>query len=219
MKSVKQRVIAMTKRSDSVLSEVMERLGRVEDDPLRTAFLVRGIMALLQIAERLDQGELGQAVASSNDATALLTALAQPSAVGFFAATDPLMPARIRGLQAREDLLAVEGGTLSAEAVGARLHISRQAVDKRRAAGKLLAVEIGRRGYLYPAWQLAENGAVPGIEELLALLAGHSPLAKVRFFVSGNLYLNGDRPLDRLRGGDLEAVRHAARTFGEQSSA
>lgn len=205
-------------RASRALAEATERLQPFEDDPLRAAFLARGIDALTRVAERLDQGELGLAVASSSNEGTLVTALTQPSAVGLFAVADPLTPARLRGLQARDALLAAEGGTLRAEQVGALLHISRQAVDKRRAAGKLLAVEIGRRGYLYPAWQFADEGVLPGLEEILSLLAAHPPLAKLRFFLSGSLRLQGDRPLDRIRGGDLDPVKRAARTFGEQGA-
>ena len=207
-------------RPPTALAEAAGRLSAFERDPLRAAFLARGIDALTEVAERLDRGELGKAVASSSNAATLVTGLTQPSAIGLFSAVDPLTPARLRGLKARDALLAAEGGTLSTEEVGALLHMSRQAVDKRRAAGKLLAAEIGRRGYLYPAWQFADGGGVlPGMEEILALLAEHPPLAKLRFFLSGNLRIDGERPLDRLRHGDLEPVRRAARTFGEQGAA
>jgi|HubBroStandDraft_6_1064221.scaffolds.fasta_scaffold1132495_1 hypothetical protein len=206
-------------KSSTALADIVGQLHQFEGEPLRAAFLARGIDALTKIAERLDKGELGRAVAASSNEATLLTALTQPGAVGLFSAADPLTPARIRGLRARDALLAAEGGTLGAEDVGALLHISRQAVDKRRAAGKLLAVEIGRRGYLYPAWQFAEDGVLSGLEEILALLVEHPSLARLRFFLSGSLRLAGDRPLDRLRRGDIAAVRRAARTFGEQGAA
>lgn len=210
----------MAKHPSTALAEATGRLHGFEDDPLRAAFLARGIDALAKVAERLDQSELGRAVASPSNEATLVTALMQPNAAGLFAADDPLTPARLRGLQARDAMLAAEGGTLSAERVGALLHISRQAVDKRRAAGKLLAVEIGRRGYLYPVWQLSDaSDVLPGLEEILALLAEHPPFAKLRFFLSGNHRLAGDRPLDRLRRGDLKPVRRAAQAFGEQGAA
>lgn len=179
-------------RVTSAFATVAGRLEPFEHDPLRFAFLVRGIEALTVLAERLDQTELGTVVASSSDAATLVSALTQPSTVGLFSATDPLAPARLRGIQARDTLLAAEGGTLGAEQVGTLLHVSRQAVDKRRLAGKLLAVETGRRGYRYPVWQFVDSGVLPGLEETLALLAEHPPFAKLRFFVSGNVSLGGD---------------------------
>ncbi|WP_437728573.1 hypothetical protein [Sorangium sp. So ce861] len=206
-------------RDSSALAEIAERLHQFDGEPLRVAFLARGIDALTQVAERLDPRELGEVVASPSNADALVTALTQPSAVGLFSAADPLMPARLRGLQARDALLAAEGGALSAEEAGEALRLSPQAIEARRAAGRLLAVSTGRRGHLYPAWQFADDGVLPGLEEILALLDDHPALAKVRFFLSGNHRLDGDRPLDRLRRGDLDPVRLAARTFGEQGAA
>ncbi|KYF66317.1 hypothetical protein [Sorangium cellulosum] len=206
-------------RNSSALADIAERLHQFDGEPLRVAFLARGIDALTQVAARLDQSELGEVVASPSNADALLTALAQPSAVGLFSAADPLTPARLRGLQARDALLAAEGGTLTAEDVGEVLHLSPDAIEARRAAGRLLAVDVGRRGHLYPAWQFADEGVLPGFEEILALLAEHPPLAKMRFFLSGNHRLDGERPLDRVRRGDLDAVRRAARTFGEHGAA
>jgi hypothetical protein len=127
--------------------------------------------------------------------------------------------ARLRGVRAREGLLATEGGMLGAEKVAALLGISPAAVNKRRAAGKLLAVEVGRRGYQYPAWQLADGRVLGGMEQILGLLAEHPPLARLRFFLSGNDRLGGRRPLDLLRKGETAPVRKAARTFGEQGAA
>jgi hypothetical protein len=206
-------------RASSALSDVATRLHQFERDPMRAALLARGIDALIKIAERLDQDELGRAVAAPSNETTLITALTQPSLIGLFASADPLAPARLRGVQARDALLAAEGGTLRAEEVSARLHISRQAVDKRRAAGKVLALEIGRRGYLYPAWQFADDGVLPGLEEVLALLVEHPPLAKLRFFLSSDLRLDGERPLDRLRRSEIESVKRSARVFAEQGAA
>ncbi len=206
--------------SAAVLAEAAGRLQPFQDDPLRAAFLARSVDVLTKVAARLDLGELGRAVASASNEATLVTALMQPGAAGLFAAADPLTPARLRGLQARDEILAAEGGTLGGEEVGALLHISRQAVDKRRATGKLLAVEIGRRGYLYPAWQFTDEGGVlAGLEDVLPLLAEEPPFARLRFFLSGNRRLRGERPLDRLRRGELEPVLRAARMFGEQGAA
>jgi hypothetical protein len=57
------------------------------------------------------------------------------------------------------------------------------------------------------------------LEEILALLEEHPPFAKLRFFLSGNLRLGKERPLDRLRRGDVVPVCRAARTFVEQGAA
>jgi len=188
------------------------------DEPLRARFLDRGKAVLENLAARLDASELNKALAIHSDATALLTALSQPGAIGMFE-KDALRPARLRGLQARDALLAAEGGTLAADQVAKLLSVSVPTVEKRRAAGKLIALEVPRRGPLFPAWQFEGGGLLPGMEEILKLLADHPPLAQMRFFLSGSRRLGGERPLDLLRRGELEPVRRAARTFGEHGAA
>jgi hypothetical protein len=67
--------------------------------------------------------------------------------------------ARLRGIEAKRRIVVEDGGLLGAEKVGEILTISRQAVEKRRKAGKLMGVSLGR-GYGYPAWQLSERGTL-----------------------------------------------------------
>jgi len=132
---------------------------------------------------------------------------------------DPLAKARMRGALAQRELLAADGGALTGAEMASLLGVSRQAVDKRRKARQLLAVELPRRGYLYPAWQVSEAGVVPGFVEVLAVLRTHDAWAQARFFVTGNVRLGGKKPIDRLRRGDLEAVLRAARMFDEHGAA
>ncbi len=135
------------------------------------------------------------------------------------AATDPMRKARLRGVLAQRELLDADGGALSAADMADALGITRQAVDKRRKAGQILALEVGKRGYLYPAWQLGEGRLVKGLAEALAALSADSPWAAARFFVSGNYRLRGRRPIDILRKGDVDAVVAAAEMFGEHGAA
>jgi choline dehydrogenase-like flavoprotein len=121
-----------------------------------------------------------------------------------------------RGRRAMSEALKAEGGTLSGQELAALLGVSPRIIEERRAAGQLLALEVGRHGERYPAWQVREGKLLPGMEEILALLPQHDPFARVCFFVRGTPWLSGERPLDRLRrGGDLDPLRRAARTYGE----
>jgi len=133
-------------------------------------------------------------------------------------ARDPLLKARVRAVLAQRELLDADGGTLSAAEIAEVLGITRQAVDKRRNAGQLLALEAAKRGYLYPAWQLGDRGLLEGFPEVLAVLAA-PPWAAARFFLSGNHRLGGRRPIDVLRKGHVEAVLAAAEMFGEHGAA
>ena len=108
-----------------------------------------------------------------------------------------------------------EGGVLGVADVAKRLRMSRQAVNKRRDAGQLLGIEVGRRGFLYPAWQLTDAGTLAGLPHVLAALGGAPPWAALRFFLSGSHRLSGKRPLDLLRAGKVETVVRAARAFDE----
>jgi hypothetical protein len=134
--------------------------------------------------------------------------------------SDPLAIARLRGRVAMREVLSQEGGALTASQVAEVLGISRQAVDKRRKGGQLLALTLPRRGLLYPAWQFGETGAtLPGFVEVLEALGDHDEWAQARFFLNGSDRLGGKRPLDCLREGDLDPVLQAARAFGEHGAA
>lgn len=196
----------------------MNDLQKFESQPLRARFLARSIGALAKIAERLDQRELTTAMASPTAGSALFSALTRPGGDQILEG-GPLTAARLRGVHARDALLAAEGGRRARERRCRRAaRVSRQAVDKRRTSGKLLALELGRRGFRYPAWQLGDGDLLPEIEEILKLLDVHLPIAQMRFFLSGDHALGGERPLDLLRRGDLARIRRAARVFGDQRS-
>jgi hypothetical protein len=198
----------------SPLREAMRALTSSSGNPLKVLFLERIVPAVADLADRLDASELQRAIAGDSRADTLLLALSQPGAIGFVRPeVDAFARARVRGLQRRDELLAAEGGTLTTEAVARHLRLTPQAVHKRRNAGKLLALELGRRGLRFPAWQFADEGVLPGFEETLRALDDAPPLAIVRFFLSGNARLAGKRPLDRLRRGGTAPVIAAAQAF------
>lgn len=123
---------------------------------------------------------------------------------------DPLAEARLRGIVAQEALAA---DSYSAAEVAELLGISRQAVDKRRVEGKLLALDPPKRGNRYPSWQFGDRGVVEGLEQVLTALEGHDAWARARFMTSSNARLGGKTPIARLRSGDVAAVVRAAETF------
>ena len=123
---------------------------------------------------------------------------------------DPLASARLRGLAMRHEILQRECGTFSTEHVAAHLGLSRQAVDKRRRAGRLIGLSVGRRGYAYPAWQFGQAGVIPGLEVALTSLSVHDPWMRAAFFLSGDPRLDGATPLEELRRGNVDAVQRAA---------
>lgn len=202
-----------------VLSDAIGRVMQAGDRPMRAAFLARALNALARLTPELGERALGQAAGAPSDYAVLLYSLEDPAAVGVLQAEDPLIEARLRGLTMRERLVQAEGGVLRVEQVAKHLGLTRQAVDKRRRSGKLLALDTGRRGYAYPSWQLGPRGTLPGFEQILADLNVQDPWMQVAFFLSGDPRLNGATPLEELRRGNVEGVRRAARGYGEHGAA
>jgi hypothetical protein len=127
--------------------------------------------------------------------------------------------ARVRGAKIGKHLLAVEGQPLSAAEVCKHLQRSAADVEGMRTAGRLLAVEAEKKGHVFPSWQFAENGLLPGIEEVLGELKNLSPWTQLQFFLNADLRLDGASPLEELRNGKVADVRRAARNYGEQGAA
>ena len=198
------------------LVEAAGRAIRAGTKPGQAAFLARALNALARLLPEIDERAWGDAAGAPSDYAALLRALEQPEAVAVLGREDPLAPARLRGLCATEQLLQQEGGTVSATDAASLLGISRQAVDKRRRAGRLLGLPLGRRGYAYPVWQCARGRALPGLEAVLAELDDRDPWMQIIFFLNPHSRLDDETPLAKLRHGDLESVKEVAGWYGEQ---
>ncbi len=209
--------IATTTPTDT-LEATSELWQVVSDQQGKDDAVARILAAVTNLAKSTSNHHLNQVLGASSDFSVLLRLLNQPETMALLMERDPLAPARLRGLQVRERLLASEGGTLTAEEAAQILGVSRQAIDNRRKRGGLLAVQLGRRGYRYPAWQFSADGVLPGLRETLKALADYSPWIQLAFLRNDNGWLDGRRPLDALRAGDVGAVLNAARQYGEQSA-
>jgi len=130
-----------------------------------------------------------------------------------------LATARARGAKIGKQLLAVEGRPLRAAEVCKLLHKTAAEVEGMRTAGRLLAVEAENKGHVFPSWQFAENGLLPGFEEVLGDLKILIPWTQLQFFLNADLRLKGASPLEELRKGNVADVRRAARNYGEQGAA
>jgi hypothetical protein len=211
-------VIVLPRPANRSLAEAMARVADAGEEPLRAAFLARSLNALARLAPRLEAGALGEAVGRRSDYGVLLRALEEPGAVAALEEDDPLAEARLRGLEMQEQILRAEGGTLTVQKVARRLGITRQAVDKRRRAGRLLALPVGQHRYAYPAWQFGPEGILPGFEDAMADFFEIGVWTRAAFFLGGNTYLDGKRPLDELRLGNIAAVRRAASALGQHGA-
>ncbi len=189
-------------------------------DGMEEAFVTRIARILPQIARQMPRGRLMNAVTAPTDIEVLFRALQEPSALGtgLTPEPDPLIEAMLRGVTMKRDMLQAEGGTLPARELADFLGISIQALNKRRERGQVFWLEKGA-GFCYPAFQIHEKGLLPGITAVLGAFTVADPWMRVHFMLTGDARLDGARPLDRLRAGDIEAVAHAAAAFGTHGAA
>jgi hypothetical protein len=205
-------------RRSAAAEKPLEEFVTLTKDPVRGPFVQRSLTAIADVAKCMQPSELRDAASRSTNLDALVSGLLKPGSIGLLRAIDPLVPAKLRGLRARDELLGAEGGTLGVAEVAALLGITRQAVNKRREARKLIGVEMGRRGFRYPAWQFASGTTLTGLEDVLATLGDVPALSTIRFFLSGSHRLGGKRPLDLLRKKNIATVLVAAKAFGEHGA-
>jgi hypothetical protein len=189
---------------------------RASAEPEQAAFFARALTALVRLAPAIGRRAVGDAAGAPSEFDVLYRALSRPEAVAVLGATDPLAGQCAEGLGTKERLLRAEGGTVSATEAARLLGLSRQAVDKRRRAGRLIGLSVGRRGYAYPCWQFRDGQPLPGLEAVVAELDGDDPWEWVIFFLNPLERLNGETPLAWLRQGRVEEVRRVASWFGEQ---
>jgi len=133
---------------------------------------------------------------------------------------EKLARAQVRGLGARQQLAEAEGGSWSSEDVARLLQISKTAVLKRLAAGRLLAWREERlQAARFPRWQFDDHGQVlDGLEDVLEILNRDGRLdawAKILFFLQEKPSLGDRRPLDLLREGKVKEVSIAAEAYAE----
>jgi hypothetical protein len=202
----------------SSFDEATARVRGLAREPVRRIFLTRMLNATAWLVRELDAPALSEAAAQRTDYSVLLRALEAPEIVESLASDDPLAEARLSGLRSKAFLAQAEGGTLSAEETANVLGLTRQGVDRRRRAGRLLALTLGRRGYRYPIWQFADQGMLPGMEETLAALDSFGEWSQVSWFINPNMDLDGRSPLSLLREGRVEPVVRAAHRYGEMGT-
>jgi hypothetical protein len=205
--------------SPAVTAIFDEMAGRRNVRPLDRVFLERGIRGLVSLTLNMESNAVEAAVAETDDLEVLIKGLESKAGLRLARRIDPLAAARIRGLQMKRELLQRAGGTLQPREVAELLGMSRQAVGKRRRAGKLVAVQTGRRGYEYPACQFEDTGAIENLEKVLGAFADDTDAwMQLAFLINPNESLGGESPLDLLRRGETDTVVQAARTHGEHGA-
>jgi hypothetical protein len=177
-----------------------------EPDSVQAAFLRRALSALERIASSVPAKTLTDALAAPTDVGSLAQLLSRSEVVGTAVTDlDPLAPALARNVEHRQTLLTLAGGALSADEAGRILGITRQAVDKRRRTGTLLAVREGS-DWRYPACQFADGEVVAGIADVVRGFGPASPWVALDFLLAPDTVLAGRTPLEALKAGDSDEV-------------
>jgi len=117
---------------------------------------------------------------------------------------------------ARLDLKAA-GGAYGLEDVRKLLHgVARQRIDARVKEGSLLAVPGPSNRRRFPTLQFTADGdVIPGLKAVQSALPTRNPWAVLNFFVQPDDRLDGRRPIDVLKSGDVAAVVAAAKGIAQ----
>jgi len=119
-----------------------------------------------------------------------------------------------RGVDMKRAMLRMAGGALSTEEAALRLDVCSSELDEM----SLFWLEVeGER--VYPAFQFAEDGFLPGIASIVEAFAVDDPWMRVNFMLTGDARLSHRKPIDLLREGQINEVVSAARAYGEHSAA
>jgi hypothetical protein len=182
------------------------------------AFCVRMLRAVKGLETDLTATLIDEATAAPTDQLVMFEALSSAPWASELAAQDPIVASKLRGFDLRQEMLKKSGGVVSSGRVAELLNVTRQAVDKRRAANQLLALTQGRRGYSYPTFQFEDGKTLNGLEEVLRNLRALDPWMQLRFFTSPHERLGNETPIEVLRSGKVNDVVRAASGYGEQGA-
>ena len=128
--------------------------------------------------------------------------------------------ALLKGIQIAQNDLKKAGGAYDLDQVRILMNgISRQMIDRKVREGSLLAVPGPSNRRAYPTLQFTPDGSViPGLKAVREALPTDNPWAILNFLVHPDPRLNGRKPLDALKAGEIDLVVDAARRMGQQGS-
>jgi len=128
--------------------------------------------------------------------------------------------ALLRGVKIAQEDLRNAGGAYDLDEVRALMRgVSRQRIDRRVKEGSLLAVPGPSNRRRYPTVQFDRDGAVvEGLKEVCEALPTKNPWSTLNFLINPESKLDGRRPIDLLRAGEIAIVVEAARRMGRQGA-
>jgi hypothetical protein len=188
-----------------------------EEAPTKRDWAEKAVNLILELMD-LSEAALSNAAEAPDNWHAMFRAMRNAEALEQIQKSDPLARAFLDGLDAKARLIEQNGGVFKTEKVAEYLGITPQAVNKRHALRQLVGLTFRKRGHVFPAWQFTDRGTVPGLDQVLRVLSDHDEWMQNVFFVNPNTRLDGRRPLDLLRAGEIQDVVEAAREFGQHGA-
>lgn len=132
----------------------------------KIAFLERAQNAIQRLADEMSEDMLERALAAGSDVGTIARVISNPQLNDPALLIDPLAPSRARALQHRREVAKEAGAMLSASEASSLLNISRQALDKRRNSGAVLAVRVGS-DWKYPELQFQESSPLSRLKDII----------------------------------------------------
>ena len=179
---------------------------------LERASLTRASTVLREAIATGPSETLRAVVAAAPSLRAVAELLSAAAAAG--SGSDPLAGAVARSAARKEALLAESGGALEPDAVAARTGMSRQTVSNWRRRGALVALPRGRRKFVFPACQFADDRPLPGLDRVLEASHLHDPWARLGMLLASSPRFGGKSPLELLRAGEISQAVEVARDAG-----
>lgn len=205
----------------SIAPGELDEIHELATSALKRALVKRHIGVLKSYLENATDRDIEDAMAVGSDYQTVLAEVTLPATLEIIRQHDPWAEARARGRKMMEELLNAKGGCVSVGEVSKRLGISRAGVNQRLRRNKLIAIDLGKKGFAYPSWQFgAKGGTLPGLGDVLEELRKNhcESWDLLTFFLNPTFALNGKTPLSELRKGNLERVLRAARTYDQHGA-
>lgn len=180
--------------------------------PLERAFFQRVMGGLARFSKAGDNA-LEAALRAPTDVGTLAYVASALAASPAVTELDPAAALLAEGAKVKQALLERAGGALGVNEVAAILGISRQAVDKRRRANRLIAVPHGR-DYIYPAAQFDAGTLLPGLDRALEAMPVEDPWMRLEWLITEDGELGGTSPREALKVGRTDDVRANAAGHG-----
>jgi hypothetical protein len=205
-------------KPEAAVIEIRDASGRTRTWNIATlgqaqrAFLTRSVEALTRMAGMGEEAAM-RALEAPTDVGTLAYAVSAAASAPAVAQLDPEAALLAAGAKLKSDLLKRAGGALGVGQAASLLRISRQAVDKRRRAGKLIAVPAGE-DYVYPACQFTEQGIVAGLDRVLGTMPIQDPWMRLEWLLTEDDALEGSSPLAALKSGTVDDVVELAAGHG-----